>query len=152
MPRHRKRNHVSDEFNYLLKFFSFNKKQLKIIKNLLNYKTDFLTENRFIIRIHNSIKIINLMKLWWQYYQKGVFRDQLSFPAVCKIKKIKPIIINNFLNHHLIYYVKPHLNSNFKNKLQYFFLFNIMHKVLFYLFKIKNFFFINHVIKKSNNF
>ena len=139
LPKHRFRNNIVDEFEFLKKQYFFNRKQIKIIEKLLRYKTNFLSENRFIIRKHNSNQVINLMNLWWRYYQKGIFRDQLSFPVICKIKNVKPYLIDNFLNHHLMYYVTPHSKTNLKYKLKYFFVSNIINKILFYFFKIKHF-------------
>jgi hypothetical protein len=46
-----------------------------------NYPADNgLYEANVIIRRHNDLQIINLMKLWWYEYLHGIKRDQISLP------------------------------------------------------------------------
>ena len=37
-----------------------------------------ISENGLLIRRHNDARVIQLMELWWEEYQKGCLRDQVS--------------------------------------------------------------------------
>ena len=37
-----------------------------------------ISENGLLIRRHNDARVIALMELWWEEYQKGCLRDQVS--------------------------------------------------------------------------
>ncbi len=41
-----------------------------------------LYENGVLIRRHNSPQLIRLMEQWWEEYNRGSFRDQLSLPYI----------------------------------------------------------------------
>ena len=38
-----------------------------------------ISENGLLIRRHRDTRVIQLMELWWEEYQKGCLRDQVSF-------------------------------------------------------------------------
>ena len=40
--------------------------------------TDGISENGLLIRRHNDERVIQLMELWWEEYQQGSLRDQVS--------------------------------------------------------------------------
>ena len=37
-----------------------------------------ISENGLLIRKHNDVRVTKLMELWWEEYQKGCLRDQVS--------------------------------------------------------------------------
>ena len=37
-----------------------------------------ISENGLLIRKHNDARVIKLMELWWEEYQNGCLRDQVS--------------------------------------------------------------------------
>lgn len=45
-----------------------------------------ISENGLLIRRHNDARVIALMELWWEEYQKGCLRDQVSLmPCIYKL-------------------------------------------------------------------
>lgn len=50
------------------------------------FKDDLgISENGLLIRRHNDARVAQLMELWWEEYQKGCLRDQVSLmPCMCR--------------------------------------------------------------------
>ena len=99
-------------------------------KEFINYKINWLTENRLLIRRHNKKRIINLMNSWWKEYLKGITRDQVSFPIVCYRNKIKPGFIKSYIRYIDCFLVKPHRSSNFYWQAQYIIFFKLYQLIL----------------------
>lgn len=132
--QHRFRNTVIEEYDYIKKKYNLNK---ILIKKILKSKNNFLSENRVIMRNHNTKKIIQLMNLWWKYFENGVIRDQLSLPFACRNAKVKPFIIKKKLSHLGFYSVSNHSKSTKLMKIKMFFKFGIINFSLFSFFVIQ---------------
>lgn len=132
--QHRFRNTVIEEYDFIKKKYNLNK---ILIKKIVQSKNNFLSENRVIMRNHNTKKIIELMNLWWKYFEYGIIRDQLSLPIACINAKVKPFIIKKKLSHLSFYTVSSHSNSTLLMKIKMFFKLDIINFFLFTFFSTK---------------
>ena len=126
--KHPTRKCIYDEAMHLIKLGYINEKSIKdqisFYKNKDYPKKNGLVAGRFILRRHNDMKCIELMKLWWKEIQKFTIRDQLSFNYVSWYKKQNYNIIDldHFNNEY--FFINPHnkisFHGNKKNYFKYF--------------------------------
>ena len=73
---------VRDEIEDLVCRKMVNTKQVEAQWNKYvewNFKDDLgISENGLLIRKHNNLRVKELMELWWNEYQQGCLRDQVS--------------------------------------------------------------------------
>lgn len=60
-----------------------------------------LYEMGCIVRKHNDDKVIKLMRDWWEEISKYSYRDQISFPYVCRKNNFVPDICSLDINKNL---------------------------------------------------
>ena len=134
VPQHRYRKSLFEEINVVEKNKLIEKKTIENFKNIIGKSNiPWLTENRLIIRNHKCIKLKLLSKNWWDLYKKGITRDQISFPYICKIYNMKPNIILSRINHNNIFFVRPHFKSSLNFKIKYFFLFKPLEFIILFI-------------------
>ncbi|WP_339879002.1 glycosyltransferase domain-containing protein [uncultured Algoriphagus sp.] len=86
LAQHRLRNCVYDEARECVIFGKSS--YINTVSQLRKYKRQGfpvsygLFENGVLIRRHNSPPLIRLMEEWWEEYNQGYFRDQLSLPPI----------------------------------------------------------------------
>lgn len=105
----------------------------KTLNQMLTYaregypENNKLSDNKFLMRVHNDQKIVTLMEMWWDELNKWAPRDQLSLCyAAWKLKIDIGFISENpsFKNEYFKWY--PHKESESRffyrliRKIQYF--------------------------------
>lgn len=72
-----------------------------------------LAECGILVRIHNDPKLISLMERWWQEFQNGVKRDQLSLMACIYLEDFATYsIIEGTIYHNQFCIIGGHNNDN----------------------------------------
>jgi len=112
--RHNARNCIYDEAKAII--YAKRAPKDKVLEQTTRYKNEGypqnngLYENTILIRKHNDISCINLMKAWWEEYMISCKRDQLSLPY---------IIWKNKFNYKDIYIIGNNLDKNPRFKRTY---------------------------------
>lgn len=111
--RHRKRRNVYEEFNHLVSLENTGVKDFGIKYWPCNWLILCLNQSDlfwggFIYRKHNTI-IKSAMCDWWNIYEEGITRDQISLPYVIDKNQLCISLLKN-INENL--YVFPHRKKN----------------------------------------
>ena len=85
-----------------------------------NPSNNQLSDNKFLMRVHNDKNVVELMELWWDELNRWVPRDQLSLPYTAwKLKMHIGFIFENpaFKNEYFQWYPHKENNNLFLNRL-----------------------------------
>ncbi len=124
--RHPVRNCIYKEAQYLIK----NKPEFSSsdIKNqFIAYKTDNypinngLIHGAIILRMHNCLNTISLMRMWYDQIILYTIRDQLSFNYICFKKNYEIKYFDDNILTYEFFLFRKHVKSTFLQKIKSFF-------------------------------
>ena len=136
--RHNKRSCIYEEIQECVKYAKDDPGRLKIWEDFIrskNYpKNNGLIQGGFILRKHNNLSVIKLMKSWAFYYDKFTGRDQLvlNFVAWESGVSLDYIEGNQTLHDGSYSYIIPHKTTRIGERLSFGEFFKI-HAYNFYL-------------------
>lgn len=125
LPKHPIRNSVIEEFDACIKSDKISKADAIIQLNEYLSRIDIgkmrLTENNVIIRRFNVNCIIELQKMWWDEFQKGTKRDQLSLQYCAAVLGVEiNILAWNSRKIRVGLLAKPHRNSKITDWIKFY--------------------------------
>lgn len=123
-PIHDIRNCIFEESKEIVRLGKATKYDIET--QIRNYRASGMPEEfglyemNVIFRKHNDKKIIQLMELWWEHFNKYSKRDQISFMYSCWLEKFKPrVCFESTRTYNKYFVITPHISNKrqlIKNK------------------------------------